>query len=143
MYDKDITCMTLPINELTKEKIIKFNNEELDSVAFQVLDDSLNKALFILAHGTDDGLICMNNTYVTATQLLESFIRMGLTKEEINTIYTISCYGGLQESCTIDGITIHSVHDEKTEVYYRLKATTDDKYWMTLYTKKDEYETDI
>jgi hypothetical protein len=141
-YEKDLNQASLPIDEYTKDNIIKFNNEEIDSVVFKVLDNAFNKAMFILVHGTEDGLMCINNTYVTATQLLESFIRMGLTKEEIDNIYTISCYGGLQESTTINGITISSVHDDKTEIYYRLKSTKEDKYWMTLYTKHDDYEND-
>jgi uncharacterized protein YqhQ len=134
--------VNLQINEATKDNVIKFNNEEVDSVVFKILSENFNKAMFILVHGNKDGLISINNTLITATQLLESFIRMGLTSDEIDNIYTISCYGGLQESTTINGITISSVHDGDTEVYYRLKSTKDDTYWLTLYAKEDDYEGD-
>ena len=139
----DINIVNLPVDEITKDNIIKFNNEETDSVAFKILSDDFNKAMFLLVHGADDGTMCINNIHITSRELLESFIRKGLTKEEIDHIYTVSCYGGLQEECTIDGITISSIHDEKEEIYYRLKATTEDTYWMTLYMKRDDYESDL
>lgn len=140
---KTLANIVLPIDKETVNKIIAFAKGETDNAIFKVADARMDKCMFIIAHGTPDGDMHIFNQYLTNMDILSSFYRNGLRKEEIEQIYTISCFGGLQQKVEMNGIKMNSIHDEKQEIFFRFKSTSiEDKYWLCLYSNKNDYEGD-
>lgn len=124
--------INLPVEERVYRQVIQFMEDDVNFVPFKITKEEYNKTLFILIHGADDGDVLMGNVHISTKELLEGLIAKGLTSDEIDVIYTISCYGGMQETVTINGITISSCHDYKEPIYVSVRASIDEQFWVQL-----------
>ena len=115
------TILDIDINskkgkEAYKNIALKKNNSY---IAGFVMDDSM----FIIGHGTKNGggiiannKIAMNNKFLGSLLLEENLI-----PDNVKNIYTISCYGGLQQPIELpNGVKIQSLHNSKQKIKFGL-----------------------
>lgn len=79
-------------------------------------------AMYILAHGKPSGEMSVilngKKTAITNKQLGEILQAGELIPKDVKNIYTISCYGGLQQPFVLDnGIKIESIHNSDKQVW--------------------------
>ena len=112
----------LGINPKKQEKISKFH-QETKLVSWGV-KDSMSKDYvlfvngqyaFILAHGSEDGGIQINGNLYTPQSVI-NWLSPIAKKQGINHVYTISCFGGKQDSVECDGVKMSSFHTSTKEV---------------------------
>jgi len=120
----------LPLDEKMYNKLQQFTTGKKDHCFFKII--GVDETLFILAHGTEDGQLQINNTILSIEQVLNSIINKA-KRNNITEVYTISCFGGAQPSLEIDGITIKSIHGNKTEIDTNVMATLDDEFFINIY----------
>ena len=107
----------LPITLKKAQQIEELDSNKRDYVTFAV-DNNGERVLFFLAHGTSEGKISLRKADVTLEQLAYGIVnKIKAIDSTVKTVYTISCYGGLQTGCVVDGITFKSMHDSKEEIY--------------------------
>lgn len=87
--------------------IIEDNLNNLDKKNYFLFGK--NEDAFLVAHGTTDGRIKINNDFLSTKDTLKKFLPL-LEKKGINRLYTICCHGGVQEPITIQEKTIQSLH---------------------------------
>ena len=123
----------LPVEEGKFKQLKETLNNTRSYCLFRLADGQHADTVFLLAHGTDTGLISINKQLVTAEQLLKSLIAKGIFKNKgIKMLYTICCHGGLQASVTIDGITVSSIHDSIEEIRCQAYSLMDDGYVLSI-----------
>ena len=112
----------LGINPKNQEKISKFH-QETKLVSWGV-KDSMSKDYvlfvngqyaFILAHGSEDGGIQIKGNVYTSQAVINWLAHLA-KKQGINNVYTISCFGGKQDSVECDGVKMSSFHPSTKEV---------------------------
>ena len=112
----------LGINPKNQEKISKFHQET--KLVSWGLKDSMSKDYvlfvngqyaFILAHGSEDGGIQIKGNVYTS-QAVINWLAPLAKKQGINHVYTISCFGGKQDSVECDGVKMSSFHPSTKEV---------------------------
>ena len=112
----------LGINPKNQEKISKFH-QETKMVSWGV-KDSMSKDYvlfvngqyaFILAHGSEDGGIQIKGKVYSPESVIQWLAPLA-KKQGINQIYTISCFGGKQDSVECDGVKMSSFHPSTKEV---------------------------
>ena len=121
------TILNIDINskegkEAYKNIALKKNNSY---IAGFTMDDSM----FIIGHGTKNGggiiannKIAMNNRFLGSLLLEEN-----LVPSNVKNIYTISCYGGLQQPIELsNGIKIQSLHNSKQKIKFGLTLDKND-----------------
>lgn len=112
----DININNKEGKEAYKNIALKKNNSY---IAGFVMDDSM----FIIGHGTKNGggiiannKIAMNNRFLGSLLLEEN-----LVPSNVKNIYTISCYGGLQQPIELsNGVKIQSLHNSKQKIKFGL-----------------------
>ena len=120
-YISKQTILNIDINskegkEAYKNIALKKNNSY---IAGFTMDDSM----FIIGHGTKNGggiiannKIAMNNKFLGSLLLEENLI-----PDNVKNIYTISCYGGLQQPIELsNGVKIQSLHNSKQKIKFGL-----------------------
>ena len=76
-----------------------------------------NNNLYLNLHGTSTGKMVGYGANITPEDLGVILRHSGLIDSNVKSIYTISCYGGLQKPHTMDsGITITSAHNSKMPI---------------------------
>lgn len=123
--------LNLPITEQVYEQVKLFRTNKQSHVVF-TLDGLAEGTLFILAHGTERGNICVNGYELTSEQLLRGLLADGIKNMGYKKVETVSCYGGLQKEVTIDGVTISSSHECKEEINVNYMQTIDGKCYLVL-----------
>lgn len=96
--------------------VLKKNNAFITGF---VKDDSM----FVLGHGTKTGGIIAANDFGIGPKFLGSILQEeGLIPKNVKNIYTISCYGGLQQPFELaDGVKIQPIHTSKQKVKFGLQ----------------------
>ena len=112
----------LGISEEKQEKISRFNRET--SLVSSGLKTKMSKDYvlftngqyaFLLAHGSKEGYIQIKGSLYTP-QIVCNWLSPIAKKQGINHIYTISCFGGKQDSVECDGVKMSSFHTSTKEV---------------------------
>ena len=99
--------------------------------------------LFLFSHGNKEGKILTSNGWKTSREVLSELIQYYPNMKDIKIVYTICCYGGLQPTETINGITIKSLVKTQGLVYYGMP---DPKIWggyyYLIYSDVDDFIND-
>ena len=112
----------LGISEEKQEKISRFNRET--RLVSSGLKEKMSKDYvlftngqyaFLLAHGSKEGYIQIKGSLYTP-QTVCNWLASLAKKQNINHIYTISCFGGKQDSVECDGVKMSSFHPSTKEV---------------------------
>lgn len=134
--------ITIKTHEDARKAIVKWMHESVNKdkstfVLFDSTDPEYSGMLFLLVHGTQEGEIVLNNSVYSPDQILRCFIDDGLVNPECtNVVYTISCYGGTQQSYLVDNVLIQSIH-QSTEMVY-MAVGFDNINVMTDLTKSEQ-----
>ena len=93
-------------------RVASINNtiQKTDYVLFKNGEDS-----FLLAHGSEDGRIQLKNQLYTPQQVVQALAPLA-QKQQIKTIYSLCCFGGVQPTVTAEGVTLKSFHPSRKEV---------------------------
>ena len=107
MKNKKIECWLIP----TKQKIRTIGNN-----GFYYFKSSLDdNSIYLWIHGNEKGHVLFKGEEMTPKQVLEKFIPI-LKKLKVDSIFTISCFGGLQIPAKIGKYSIESCHEFKEEI---------------------------
>lgn len=102
-------------NELTGKAYKRTLNKEFEDsfMAFSNNKDSM----FIVMHGDKNGKVAFNGKAYSLEDIYDILSIDKLIPENVNDIYTISCYGGLQKPfISSDGVKISSSHTSKLPI---------------------------
>lgn len=104
-----------------------FEKNKRGFVLFRLTDDK--SKLFILAHGSKDGLIDLGGARLfNPKEVLQMLLdKKAIHENGIEKVYTLSCYGGYQTPATIEGVEIKSCHECKDLIYAKAFMTIDDE----------------
>ena len=93
-------------------RVASINNtiQKTDYVLFKNGEDS-----FLLAHGSEDGMIQLKNKLYTPAQVVQALAPLA-QKQGIKQIYSLCCYGGIQPPVEYDGVTLKSFHPSRKKV---------------------------
>lgn len=92
------------------EEIKAFMNDDRHYVAFKDLKGNRHN-VYLLIHGTESGAIILNKKIYSLIQIARVMAkRIKELDNSVTHVYTISCYGGMQDSCLVDGIKFESSH---------------------------------
>ena len=73
--------------------------------------------LFFLAHGTNKGNIFFQDEFYKPSEIINKLEKQLMIPENVNKIYTLNCFGGLQEPfVTPGGIKVQSAHNSKKPI---------------------------
>lgn len=106
-----------------------------DAVVFRPSDNKEPDTMFLLAHGSKDGRVELKGHLYSLEDALKALLLKGIKDYGITTVYTICCHGGIQESATVDGVTIQSMHTSTDVIYTKARCTMDDEYILCVETK--------
>lgn len=102
---KKIECWTIPTKNFCK----------INDFYFAERTD-LEKSAVLLAHGTPEGKIILNGERLSPENALRQIIAMGIIKNGVNTIYSVSCYGGKQQKAFAEGKCLKSSHPIRGQI---------------------------
>lgn len=84
-----------------------------------------NKSLMLFAHGLDDGKILFNGVEYTPQDLVQKLYDAQLVPDDIESIYTMNCYGGKQQSFIgPGGVRVQPGHTSQTSIMGTVFADT-------------------
>lgn len=75
---------------------------------------------YLFAHGSKQGLVAYKGAARATSSVLKDIVDNNsaeLTANGVKVIYTVSCYGGLQDMAVYKGVTMTSVHNITTAIY--------------------------
>lgn len=105
------------VSEAKAKQLKEFHDGKRDFVMFQSITNS-DDCVFFHAHGTSEGKISLFKGDATLETLARAIVKkIKAINSNIKTVYTISCYGDLQEACEIEGIRFESMHNSKQEIH--------------------------
>ena len=116
----------LPISEKVYKKLTK----SLLGDGFAMFKiQGVSNVLFVLAHGNENGEIDVHGFLCTPNQFLKKAVdELNVKDKGIEIVYTISCHGGTQESCSYKGVEIKSIHSSKQKIEARAMGLIDGDY---------------
>jgi hypothetical protein len=115
----------IPVSERVYEKLRRALHGD-GFCLFRLEDEQMQHCLFVLAHGSEEGLIDVRGHLCTPEAFLRHAVEsLDVKAKGIDTIYTISCYGGLQKNASYEGVTIQSCHAHLGEIHCRVMALLD------------------
>lgn len=120
MIIKDGLTMVCVINDACYESVLEWAQQphENGRIAFFAEKGSITKdTIFMIAHGSENGLIQLGNTYYTPEAVLRGLIQDGIVDRRITKVYTVCCHGGSQSTVTIDWCTMESYHTSLDDVF--------------------------
>ena len=84
--------------------------------------------LYLVTHGNKDGTLEFFFDTLTLEQAAKVLVKEVKKKygHEITLVLTISCYGGLQQPCEVDGVRFQSFHDYDGRIISRLAGDETD-----------------
>lgn len=117
----------LVVDESKYEEFINFENHKRGFVLFRLVEDK--SKLFILAHGSKDGLIDLGGSKLfSLKEVLEMLLlKDAIHKNGVKEVYTISCYGGYQTPAIVESIEIKSCHESKNAIHAKAFMTLDEE----------------
>lgn len=96
----------------------KTGREHLFDGGLEELMFRKNDALFLVAHGSEQGYINIGDYFLKSKTLVEKMYDTGLIPDNIKKLYTISCYGGKQQSFIgPNGIEVKSAHTSTNAIF--------------------------
>lgn len=115
--NEELKCGAVMINvnkEVHDQGMAWCLTDENDTVLFRDVDKP--NILYILAHGDKDGRIYFENQWWNTGRWLIKNVD-DLKAKGIDTVLTIACYGGKQNTYTCKGVLIASIHGGVYKVY--------------------------
>ena len=100
----------LDLAEPNALEILEVIERRKDFAIFKELNGNKHSA-FMFIHGTSEGRLMVEDTSFSLNEIacmLASELRQ--IDSNIKTLYTISCHGGLQKACVVEGIEFRSLH---------------------------------
>lgn len=100
-----------------------FLRNEKDYALFRDVNNS-ESVIYFMSHGGPNGEILLTHDTFTLEQAAKVLAKaVKQMYGNVTHVFTISCYGGFQKACCVDGIRFSSIHDHTDRVVTRLKST--------------------